>query len=69
MKHNNYEKKTILIGIVGIVAMIFSIYVSWYFAVIKHDIIPLIIFTTTCIYSEFRETYKLRRDKEDHIEE
>lgn len=67
MKHTRYEKVTILIGLLGVIAMIFSMYISFYYATIKRDIIPIIIFTTTCIFCELREKYLTRCDKEDGI--
>lgn len=66
MKHTKDEKKTILIGLLGIIAMIFSMYLSFYCATINDDFMPLIVFTTTCIYCELKDKYKYRRDKEDN---
>jgi hypothetical protein len=64
MKYSNHEKITILIGIVGVIAILPSIFLSFCRATINNDLIPLIVFITTSIYYELRDTYKIRRSEE-----
>jgi hypothetical protein len=66
MKRTISEKKTILIGLIGVIAMFASIVLSFECAVVYQNYMPLIVFITTCMYAELKETYIKRRDKEDN---
>jgi uncharacterized membrane protein len=66
MKYSIQEKKTILIGLAGLMIMIFSMVLSFYSATINYNFMPLIVFILTCVFYELKETYISRRDKEDN---
>lgn len=66
MKISHEHKKTIVVGVFGILSMAASIILSFNSAVINRNYMPLIVFTTTCIYSELKEKYKQRKDAEDN---
>jgi hypothetical protein len=63
MKYSKHEKITTLIGLIGVISIIPSIFLSFCRATDNNDFIPLIVFITTSIYYELRDTYKIRQNE------